>query len=84
MRNICCKRRYLPTDSLKILVHAFITQCVLGYAYALSYGLPKSMTVLLNVAKRCFELRKPNHSHVTQLLMQLHWHAVSERIVLTA
>ena len=86
INNICSKafrglynirqiRKFLSTDTTKILVHAFVTSH-LDYSNSLLFGLPacqqEHLQQVLNAAAQviCFI---PKYDHITQLLIKLHW-----------
>ena len=73
--NISQIRKFLSTDTTKILVHAFVTSH-LDYSNSLLFGLPacqqEHLQKVLNAAAQviCFI---PKYDHITQLLIKLHW-----------
>ena len=76
-------RKYLTEDSLKILVHAFITSHI-DYCNSLLYGIPKyqmnSLQKVINAAARVVCL-VPKFDHITPTLMRLHWLPVKHRVI---
>ena len=84
LRNISKIRKYLTKESLKVLIHAFVTS-KLDYCNSLLYGLPKSLLRKLqsvqNSAARIITLSR-KYDHITPVLTQLHWLPVHFRILL--
>ena len=82
LQNIRCIRKYLSSDTLLVLIHAFITSR-LDFCYVLLYGLHKSQIVKLqriqNAAAR-LAMNIGKYSHVTQALQDLHWLPVRTHI----
>ena len=82
LRTIGKIRRYLDSKATELLVHAFITS-KLDINNALLYGLPDSLIhslqVIQNSAARLV-MKLPKTSHVTPILIQLHWLPVQFRI----
>ena len=82
--NIRQIRKFLSTDTTKILVHAFVTS-LLDYCSSLLFGLPayqqERLQKVLNAAARviCF---LPKYDHITPSLIKLHWFPVEQRIAL--
>ena len=82
LRNIYQIRHYLDTDSLLILVHAFITS-KLDFRNSLLIGLPKCLLERLqsvqNAAARLVSGSR-KYDHISPVLHQLHWLPVDKRI----
>ena len=82
LRNIYRIRHYLDTDSLLILVHAFITS-KLDFCNSLLIGLPKCLLKRLqsvqNAAARLVSGSR-KYDHISPVLHQLHWLPVDKRI----
>jgi len=80
--NIRQIRKFLSTDTTKILVHAFVTSH-LDICNSLLFGLPAyqqdRLQKVLNAAAWviCFI---PKHDHITPTLIKLHWLPVKQRI----
>ena len=80
--NIRQIRKFLSTDTTKILVHAFVTSH-LDYCNSLLLGLPayqqERIQKVVNAAARviCFI---PKYDHITPSLIKLHWLPVKQRI----
>lgn len=80
--NIRQIRKFLSSDTTKILVHAFVTSH-LDYCNSLLLGLPayqqERIQKVVNAAARviCFI---PKYDHVTSSLIELHWLPVKQRI----
>ena len=80
--NIRQIRKFLSTDTTKILVHAFVTSH-LDYCNSLLFGLPayqeERLQKVLNAAARviCFI---PKYDHITSSLIKLPWLPVKQRI----
>jgi len=80
--NIRQIRKFLSTDTTKILVHAFVTSH-LDNCNSLLFGLPAyrqdCLQKVLNAAARviCFI---PKYDHITPTLIKLHWLPVKQRI----
>lgn len=74
LRNICKICKFLPYDTCKIIIHAFITSRI-DYCNSLLYGQPKCilqcLQSVLNSASRLIHLSS-RYEHVTPLLIQLH------------
>ena len=72
----------MSIESTKMLVHAFVTSC-LDYCNSLLFGIPqyqiKRLQRVLNAAARitCFT---PRCSHITPVLMHLHWLPIKFRV----
>ena len=73
--------KYLTREATETLIHAFIFSH-LDYCNGLLYGLPEYQTAKLqriqNMAARLV-FRLPKFSHVTPLMVELHWLPVSDR-----
>ena len=82
LRNIAYIRKYLSTAAVKTLVQACVTSR-LDYANSTLYGLPKTslnrLQRIQNMAARVIT-RSSRRSHITPVLIQLHWLPVSFRI----
>ena len=82
IHNIRRISKYLSQESLKILVHAFVTSR-LDYCNSLLYGLPKFQISKLqrvqNAAARLITNTK-KYDHITPALYNLHWLPVFYRI----
>ena len=80
--NIRQIRKYLSEDSIKILIHAFVTSH-LDYCNSLLYGLPQyqydRLQKVLNAAARvtCYI---PKFEHISPVLMRLHWLPIRYRV----
>ena len=75
-------RRYLSQEDAETLVHAFISSR-LDYCNGLLFGLPDSqITKLQRVQNACARLvsGSSKFSHITPVLMKLHWLPVRQRI----
>ena len=82
LREIAYFRRFLTIDSLKTLIHAYITSRI-DYCNGLLYGLPdnlisKLQSVLNAAARLVSGTRK--YDHITPVLKELHWLPVKYRI----
>ena len=83
IRELYFHRRYLTQESLKILVHAYITNRV-DYCNSLLVGLPydtllkKLQSVLHASARLISGTRK--FDHITPILKDLHWLPITQRI----
>ena len=73
---------YLSTESIKTLVHAFVTSRI-DNCNALLYGLPsyliQRLQYVLNSTARLISLSR-KADHITPLLIDLHWLPVEQRI----
>ena len=82
IRDISQVRRYLSTESIKTLVHAFVTSRI-DNCNALLYGLPsyliQRLQYVLNSTARLISLSR-KADHITPLLIDLHWLPVEQRI----
>ena len=82
LRNLYSLKRYLPIDSLLILVHAFITSR-LDFCNSILINLPKRdiqrLQLVQNRAARLVTNTKRN-DHITPQLFKLHWLPISFRI----
>ena len=82
IRNIYRIRAVLTPDSLKTVVHAFITARI-DYCNSLLVGLPDASISRLqriqNIAARLV-VGAHKHDHITPILHQLHWLPVKYRI----
>ena len=83
IRNITMIRKYLDYDTCHSVVRALVLSR-LDYCNSLLTGLKQHdlnrLQKLQNKAARLIHL-KPKYSHVTPLLMDLHWLPVNQRIV---
>ena len=74
-------RRFLSHDTLKTLIHAFVTARI-NYCNSSLYGQPKCilrrLQSVLNSAARLIHLTS-RHEHITPLLIQLHWLPIEHR-----
>ena len=82
LREIAYYRRFLTTDSLKTLVHAYVTSR-LDYCNSVLIGLPdhllcKLQSVLNAAARLVTGTRK--FDHITPILKNLHWLPIKQRI----
>lgn len=75
LKNLYSLKKYLPDESLKILVHAFITSR-LDFCNSLLNNLPKYETkrlqIIQNLAARLIT-NTPRLEHISPSLYQLHW-----------
>ena len=82
IHNICRISKYLSRESLKTLVHAFVTPR-LDYCNSLLYSLPKYQISKLqrvqNAAARLITNTR-KYDHITPALYHLHWLPVLYRI----
>lgn len=82
LHNISRIRKYLTRETTERLVHAFI-HSRLDYCNSLLYGLPDCLLAKLqrvqNSAARLVDMA-PKFSHITPILMKLHWLNVRSRI----
>ena len=82
LSNIRQIRKFISTDTTRILVHAFVTSH-LDYCNSLMFGLPayqrERLQKVLNAAAQviCFI---PKYDHITPWLIKLHWLPVKQRI----
>jgi len=83
LRKIASIKKYIPSDLLTTLVHAFITSR-LDFCNALYYGLPSyeidRLQKLQNQAARLVTNTK-KRDHITPVLRELHWLPVQARII---
>jgi len=79
IRNIAKIRKYIDEESVKIVVHAFVT-AKLDSCNSLLYGLPKHLQSIQNTAARVVT-RTRKFDHITPVLKQLHWLPVCYRII---
>ena len=82
LREIAYYRRFLTPDSLKTLIHAYITSR-LDYCNSVLFGLPdnvlcKLQSVLNAAARLVSGTRK--FDHVSPILKELHWLPIKQRI----
>ena len=82
LRNIARIRKFLSLSTTKTLIHAFVTS-KMDHCNSLLYGLPKHLTnklqLVQNAAARLITLTR-KHSHITPVLIDLHWLPVVQRI----
>lgn len=75
-------RKYLSVDTTKTLIHAFVTSHV-DYCNALLTGIPQYQVQriqrVLNAAARLIH-HCPRFSHITPVLIELHWLPVKYRV----
>ena len=80
--NIRQIRKFLSMDSTKTLIHAFVTSH-LDYCNYLLAGIPQyqlqRLQKVLNAAARLI-YQSPRHSHITPILISLHWLPVKFRV----
>ena len=80
--NIRQIRKFLSMDSAKTLIHAFVTSH-LDYCNSLLAGIPQyqlqRLQKVLNAAARLI-YQSPRHSHITPILVSLHWLPVKFRV----
>ena len=80
--NIRQIRKFLSMDSTKTLIHAFVTSH-LDYCNSLLAGIPQyqlqRLQKVLNAAARLI-YQIPRHSHITPILISLHWLPVKFRV----
>ena len=76
--NIRQIRKFLSIESTRTLVHAFVTSH-LEYCNSLLFGIPQYQIKRLNAAAKitCFT---PRCSHITPVLMHLHWLPIKFRV----
>ncbi len=83
IRNIGKIRKYLDRTSKEQLVHSFVTSR-LDMGNSLLFGLPdvqlSRLQRLQNTAARVVTLTK-KHSHITPVLLNLHWLPISSKII---
>ena len=83
IRNIAKIRKYIDEESVKIVVHAFVTRDWIA-ENSLLYGLPQHLISRLqsiqNTAARVVT-RTRKFDHISPVLKQLHWLPVRYRIV---
>ena len=83
MRNIGRVRHLLSYDATAQLIHALISMR-LDYCNSLLYNLPKSSISRLqriqNQAARILT-RTPRRDHITEVLINLHWLKIEQRII---
>ena len=75
-------RQYIPEAAARKLVQANVTS-LLDYCNSLLVGLPNSLLSLLQRVQNCaarIVKRLPKHSHITQVLKDLHWLPIAQRI----
>ncbi len=75
-------RKYLSREATETLIHAFIFSH-LDYCNGLIYGIPEyQMSKLQRIQNMAARLvfRLPKFSHVTPLMVELHWLPVSYRV----
>ena len=75
-------RKFLSVDTTKTLIHAFVTSHVgLGLGLGLGLGIPQYQAQriqrILNAAARLI-YRCPRISHITPILIALHWRATNK------
>ena len=72
----------LSDDACSQLIHALVTVCI-DCCNSLLYGLPEysldRLQKILNTAARILR-RVPKFDHITETLMDLHWHPVQQRV----
>ena len=75
-------RKYLDTDTLKTIVHAFIFSkqdyCIILTYYTIKHSLQKFQKVQNYAAQIITKKRK--FEHITQVLKDLHWLSISDSI----
>ena len=83
LRNIGRIRHLLSHHATAQLIHALIS-IRLDYCNSVIYNLPKSIILRLqriqNQAARIL-IRSPRRDHITEVLINLHWLKIGERIV---
>ena len=83
IRNIAKIRKFLSCDTVKTLMHAFVTSQI-DSCNALLFGLPnfliQRLQYVLNSAARVIA-RCRKFDHITPLLIELHWLPVEQRII---
>ena len=84
LRNISKILSLLSYEATAQLLHALITTCI-DYCNSLLYNLPKCSIVRLqkiqNQVARILT-RTPGCDHITEVLINLHWLKVEQRIIL--
>jgi hypothetical protein len=82
LKNISQLRRYLDTESLECIVHAFITT-MLDYCNSLLCGVPSvqlnRLQSIQNTAARIIS-GTAKYDHITPVMHALHWLPVQERV----
>ena len=82
IRNIGKIRKYLTTEATQLIVHSLVISR-LDTCNSLLYGLPQSqlrrLQLVQNTAARLITLTK-KRSHITPILIDLHWLPVEQRI----
>ena len=82
LREIAYYRRFLTTDSLKTLIHAYITSRI-DYCNSVLVGLPNNVLCklqsVLNAAARLVSGTR-KFDHISPILKDLHWLPVKQRI----
>ena len=82
LHNIRRIKKYLSQDSLRTIVHVFITS-PLDYCNSLMYGLPNVQSSKLqrvqNAAARLI-MDIPKYSHITPVLYDLNWLPIAYQI----
>ena len=67
IKNIARIKKYLSEDSIKTLVHAFVT-CKLDHCNSLLYGLPKYFIEKVQLVQNCaarFVVGRHKYEHIT-------------------
>lgn len=82
LRSIASIKKYVPTNSLAILVHAFISSRI-DFCNSILYGLPlyeiQRLQKLHNQAARLLTNTRRGE-HITPVLSKLHWLPVQQRV----
>ena len=82
LREISYYRRYLNTETLKTLVHAYVTSRI-DYCNSLLIGLPnillRKLQSVLNAAARLVSGTR-KYDHITPVLKDLHWLPIRQKI----
>ena len=82
LRNIGRIRHLLSHHATAQRIHALISTC-LDYCNSVLYNLPKSSILRLQIIQNqaaCILTRTHNRDHITEVLIDLHWLKIKERI----
>ena len=82
LKNIGSIRNMLTDDACSQLIHSLVTVCI-DYCNSLLYGMPDSalfrLQNVLNTVARILK-KIPKFSHITDILKDLHWLPIRQRI----